>query len=112
MDLKDKLAEYQSIVIEERKIERELESFFRLLGTRESSQYARCADYGQRAVQVLIPYDEINLNFFTVENVEKIRNEIVKYRGLRDIQKILETDISSQKVNENRLRFDVEVMKL
>lgn len=106
-DLTQKLAEYNALIIEEKKIEKVLEEFFLTMAIRDNPRYDRCADYGERVIQIVIPFDEINLNIFSVEKIEEARKRITEYREMRKKQKILENEIHQHEVIDKQIKADV-----
>lgn len=106
-ELTNKLSEYRATIIEERKIEKELDQFFQLLAIRDNPRYDRCSDYGERVIQIIIPFDEINMNLFTIKSIDVVKKKIVEYRELRNKQKKLENEIHQMESVQKILKQDV-----
>lgn len=100
--LNEKLSEYQATIINVNHIEKKIEDFFQLLATRDNPRFDRCADYGERSIYLNIPFDELNMQQLTIENINKIKKLITDHRELRKTQKNLENEVAQfEAVNNN-----------
>jgi hypothetical protein len=108
--LKNKLNEYHATIIEVRNLEKNIQSFFTTLAYRDDPKFDRCADYGERLVEIVVPFDEINLSSLTLEKVEQIKNIILKYRKLRNEQKKLEVEVSKYFSIQNNIKDNMETL--
>jgi len=93
----DQIAEYQRLIIEITAIEKEIESYFNILTRNELVQYDRTSDFGERGVNLVLPFDHINPMAFSNERIEKIKQDLVTYRNLRIRQRKFELDIDALK---------------
>lgn len=108
--LSEKLSKYHSVIIEIKKIEKKIKDFFQLMATREDPKFSRCADYGERFVEIIIPFDEINLSLLTKEKITMIEKVIKNYRELRDLQKKLEVEIEKTAAIEYSIKNDINFL--
>jgi hypothetical protein len=98
-----KITEYTLVLHEVNLQEQKLNDCFLDMIRRQKVEQFRCRDYARRTFNLDIIYDHININFFTEENIKKVKNLIVEYEKLRKKQKNLEHEINQSKVVENQL---------
>lgn len=110
MSLSEKLASYHATVIEVHAIEKQIQDFFNLLANRDSLKFDRGADYGERQIEIVIPFDEINLSLLTPESIEKINKIIVLHRTLRKKQRLLESEVSEKNAIEDSIKNQIGIL--
>lgn len=108
--LNEKLSEYQAVVIQVNQLEKEIKDFFNLLAIRDNPRFERGADYGQRCVEIIIPFDEINLSLLTIEKVNKIKKIISQHRELRKIQSVLENEVNKFNAINNNIKNSLGIL--
>jgi len=107
-NLNEKMVEYQSAAMKVNKLESLINDFFVSLSKREDVKIDRCSDYGERSINIIIPFDEINLNLIDKEKFEKIREVIKEHRKLRNMQKKIEREINELNSITNVLKGDID----
>ncbi len=109
--LNKKLAEYQAIVIEVNQLEKQIQEFFNLLAIRNNPRFDRCADYGIRSVQIIVPFDEINMDLINIDKIEKAKQIIGQHRILRSKQKKLEREVNEFNAVQNNIKNNIMEIK-
>lgn len=109
--LNKKLSEYQAAVIEVNQIEKQIQEFFKFLSIRDNPRFDRCSDYGERSVQITLPFDEINMSYLTEEKIKEIKIIITKHRELRSLQKKLEREVNEFNAVENNIKNNMMDMR-
>lgn len=105
--LSEKLSKYHATVIKVKQLEKQIQEFFDLLAIRDNPRYDRCADYGERSIHIIIPFDEINMSFLNIEKTEKIKKIIIYHRKCRDLQKKLEKEVNEFNVIQNSIKRSI-----
>ena len=108
--LTEKLANYHSTVIQVKQIENKIQDFFNLLATRENPRFDLCSDYGERAIQILIPFDEINMGFLNEDKIKEITDLVSKHRDLRKNQKKLESEVNEFRTVEDNIKTNIGIL--
>jgi len=93
IELQNKTNEYTLLISEVNKVEKELEYELKGLIRKEKVEQYRNFDYSRRFFSLIIPFDQINIFFFSEENVKKLKELWIKYDNLRKQQKHIETEI-------------------
>ena len=91
------------------RVEKELKDLVKDISNKQQVQMGRCDDHGKRGFTVDIYYDEFNVDIFSDENVQKVRDVHRRFVELRRQQKALEEEYNTDKLIESTLKNDVRL---
>jgi len=100
-----KLATYQNYRIELANIEKTIEERFKVLEKKQIIETDRPMDYGSRGFSLIMYFDEINIMALSPENIEGIKQLLIKYGKIRKQQSTLELELKAEnKIAQQQLK--------
>jgi len=99
----NELNNYSVILTQIKQIEKEIQDLFKVVIRKETIKQYRPRDFCRRSFYLDIFFDMLNIGFFTEDNMNKMKDLIVRHDELRTQQKLLESDIDKIKANDLNL---------
>ena len=91
-------------------VEGELEKLLRNIGMKRRIDFERPNDYGERMFNLVIVFDEINVESFSDENVKKMKELFREYIELRKKQRPLEREYDSNAAIKSQIKNGIRAI--
>ena len=88
-------------------VESELEECINQIARKRRIDFERPNDYSHRVFSMVIPFDQINIEFFDEKHIEKIKKLYVEYVSLRKKVRPLEKEYDIKVNISKQLKNDV-----